>query len=71
MDKHCQASCSERPIYEFSKGCSAHCALNAETVLSQAERHVILYSMIYVEFENKNLHPDVREHLWSRSSGAT
>ena len=26
--------------------------------------------MIYVQFENSNLHPDVREHLWSRASGA-
>ena len=32
---------------------------------------MILYSMIYVDFENKNLHPNVREHLWSRASGAT
>ena len=36
--------------------------------MSQAERTVILYSMIYVEREN--LHPDVREHLWMRASGA-
>ena len=26
--------------------------------------------MIYVEAENQNLHPDVREQLWLRSSGA-
>ena len=72
MEESCQAECSERPIYEFGgPGCSSRCALNAETALSQSERHVILYSMIYVDFENKNLHPNVREHLWSRASGAT
>ena len=26
--------------------------------------------MIYIDKENQNLHPDVREHLWMRSSGA-
>ena len=72
MDASCKGWCSERPIEDFgTQDCTAHCGLNAETVLTQAERHVILYSMIYVEYGNLNLHPDVREHLWSRSSGAT
>ena len=26
--------------------------------------------MIYIDQENQNLHPDVREHLWLRASGA-
>ena len=30
-----------------------------------------MYSMIFIDSENKNLHPDVREHLWLRASGAT
>ena len=72
MDAQCKGWCSERPIEDFGvQDCTTYCGINAETVLTQAERHVILYSMIYVEYGNLNLHPDVREHLWSRSSGAT
>ena len=72
MDEDCTQECSEKKnISGFGNDCEARCSLNSETTLSQAQRHVILYSMIYIEHENKNLHPDVREHLWLRASGAT
>lgn len=71
MDENCQNKCATKDMKHFgmqAQGCQARCKLNMERVLTQAERTVILYSMIYVEREN--LHPDVREHLWMRSSGA-
>ena len=37
-------------------------------MLSEGERQLILYSMLYVQ--DTNIHPDVREHLWMRASGA-
>ena len=65
MDPKCVKPCSEKPIFEFGKGCTANCSLNAEKVLTQSERHVILYSFIYLdqggERQDNNLHPDVRE----------
>ena len=72
MDPECQHKCSEKVIHEFGGSkCKARCEKNAIRALSQTERQVILYSMIYVVQDNANLHPDVREHLWLRASGAT
>lgn len=69
MDEVCDQKCSERKIHEIGTlPCQARCKLNVEKALSQSERTVILYSMVYVEREN--LHPDVREQLWLRASGA-
>lgn len=71
MDSNCQADCSERVIHEFGLApkCTALCSLNAQKSLTKIERHVILYSMVYVSNSKKdergnpiqNMHPDVRE----------
>ena len=69
MDEECKQECASKEMKDFGKReCQARCRLNSERSLSQAERMMILYSMIYVERED--LHPDVREHLWMRASGA-
>ena len=71
MDPDCNVGCSEIEfIDDFGgKGCKSKCKKNSLRALSETERHVILYSMLYVP--NYNTHPDVREHLWMRASGAS
>ena len=69
MDKYCIRKCAVREMRHFGdRECAHNCKSNSERTLSSAERIVILYSMIYVERES--LHPDIREHLWMRASGA-
>ena len=68
MDPRCTKGCFTKPIFEFGQHCSAKCSKNAERSLTQTERTVILFSMIYVERDD--LDPDTREHLWQRASGA-
>ncbi len=38
--------------------------------LTEDQRIVILYSMVFIDKENQNLAPDVRALLWLRASGA-
>ena len=62
MMEACQHSCSEQDINTFglANGCKAGCAQAMTRTLSAAERHVILFSMIYVVDETE-LKPNVRE----------
>ena len=70
MDEECKNECANKEMKNFGdRDCEARCKANSERTLTSAERMVILYAMIYVEREN--LHPDVREHLWLRASGAS
>jgi len=66
-DDGCDEGCFYKTLTTFGQ-CKAKCKQNSERALSETERTVILYSMIYVE--RKDLHPDVREHLWLRASGS-
>lgn len=72
MDRACLNGCSELSIKKFGKNCDYSCANNAKKMLSENERLLILFSMIFVveKVENFNIDPDVRTHLWLRASGA-
>ena len=67
MDKDCVNQCCELKIEEFGENCRAKCSVNAQRSLTQIERHVILYSMVYVSSKNtrgepiQNMDPNVRE----------
>ena len=69
MDPECVVKCGSKPIHQFgAKRCTAKCKKSSMRTLTDAQRQVILFSMVFIE--NKNTHPDVREQLWLRASGA-
>lgn len=71
MDPNCVNKCTSRYITDFGLNpCKAKCKARSKRTLTETERQIILYSMMYFDDENKNTHPDVREHLWLRASGA-
>ena len=66
----CKNNCIAGQTAEIGNNCPDTCAVRMKRTLSDDERKVILYSMIYLEKENQNLDPDVRTLLWLRASGA-
>jgi len=70
--EECKSGCLEGDFIKMGRNCKAGCEKRRQQALSDEERTLIVFSLLYVDLPaNKNLHPDVRALLWLRASGAS